>query len=172
MPARLALRVQAPRLFDLCRDRWRRGDRARCSISVLPPESFSTSARTSGSMRFSSRISLPANDESNSGSRAPIAMCSISFSSGTLGFCSSGRESVLSRSQTPTASTMTKWVFVLRVGRDGLEVGVGDDADAAALHLLEEVRGSSPTRMKITISSGLMSVPVAIMSTVTAMRGL
>src|SRR5205823_707252 len=62
--------------------------------NALPPESFSTSSRTSGSIRFSSRISLPANEESNSGSRAPVAMYSNSFSSGTLGFCSSGRESV------------------------------------------------------------------------------
>ena len=57
------------------------------------------------------------------------------------------------------------------VGRDGLEVGVVDDADAAALHLLEEVRLLT-VRMKITHSSGFTSVPVAIMSTVTAIRGL
>ena len=31
--------------------------------------------------------------------------------------------------------------FRFRVGRDGLELGVGDDADAAAFHLLEEAAG-------------------------------
>ena len=38
---------------------------------------------------------------------------------------------------TPTASTITNRSFAVGVGGDGLEVGVVDDADAAALHLLE-----------------------------------
>ena len=137
---------------------------------VLPPESFSTSARTSGSMRFSSRISLPANEESNSGSRAPIAMCSISFSSGTLGFCSSGRESVLSRSQTPTASTMTKCVFVFASGVTDWK-SVSEMTRTPRPFICSKKLRDFTERMNITISSGLMSVPVAIMSTVTAMRG-
>ena len=139
--------------------------------SVLPPESFSTSARTSGSMRFSSRISLPANDESNSGSRAPMAMCSISFSSGTLGFCSSGRESVLSLSQTPTASTMTKCVFVFASGVTAWK-SVSEMTRVPRPFICSKKLRDFTERMNITISSGLMSVPVAIMSTVTAMRGV
>ena len=59
-------------------------------------------------------------------------------------FCSSGCVSTSSVSVTPTQSTITKWVFPLRVGRDSLRVIVVDHADAAALHLLEEARGSSP----------------------------
>ena len=61
-------------------------------------------------------------------------------------------------------------VFVRGIGRDALQIVRLDDADATALHLLEEGAGFT-ARMKTTISSGLMSVPVAIMSTVTAMRG-
>src|SRR5581483_11984443 len=34
-----------------------------------------------------------------------------------------------------------KVCFRLRVGRNGLEIGVGDDADAATFHLLEETAG-------------------------------
>ena len=49
---------------------------------------------------------------------------------------------VLSCSQTPTASTMTKWVLLLGVGRDALQVVGLDDAAAAALHLLEVGRPS------------------------------
>ena len=62
-------------------------------------------------------------------------------------------------------------VLGLGVVGDGLEVGVVDDPDAPADHLLEVGRGSSPTRMNSRHSSGLTSVPVAIMSTVTTMRG-
>jgi hypothetical protein len=56
------------------------------------------------------------------------------------------------------------------VGGHGLQVGGRDDAHAPAFHLLEEV-AAFHARMNMTISTGLMSVPVAIMSTVTAMRG-
>jgi hypothetical protein len=65
---------------------------------------------------------------------------------------------------------MTKWSLALGVGGHGLQVVGLDHAHAAALHLLEE--GCDFTaRMNTTHSTGLMSVPVAIMSTVTAMRG-
>ena len=63
--------------------------------------------------------------------------CLRSLSSGTVGLRSSGTVSTSSLSVTPTASTMHEAVLRLRVGGDGLEVGVVDDADAAALHLLE-----------------------------------
>ncbi len=51
------------------------------------------------------------------------------------------------------------------------QVVVADRAHAPALHLLEEV-AAADHRMNTTSSSGLTSVPVAIMSTVTAIRGL
>ena len=67
---------------------------------------------------------------------------------------------------------MTKWVLWRGVGRDALQLVGIDDAAAAALHLLEVAERLRTFRMKSRHSSGFTSVPVAIMSTVTAMRGL
>jgi hypothetical protein len=50
-------------------------------------------------------------DVSVASSRAPMAMPSRSLSKATEGLLSIGRESVLSDSVTPTASTRTKRVF-------------------------------------------------------------
>ena len=61
-------------------------------------------------------------------------------------------------------------VLVLGVGGDALELVAVDDAGAPAAHLLHTLRDLT-SRMKINTSTGLMSVPVAIMSTVTAIRG-
>ena len=49
-----------------------------------------------------------------------------------------GRQSVLSRSHTPTQSTMTKWSLARVAGVHAAQVVGVDDAHAAALHLLEE----------------------------------
>ena len=68
---------------------------------------------------------------------APSATAGSSLSNGTARLRSSGRDSVLSLSQTPTASTMTKWVFAAASGRHGLQVGRRDHPRAPALHLLE-----------------------------------
>ena len=94
--------------------------------------------RSSPSCR-SSRASRDASDESTSGSVLPKATCWSSFSKATLGFRSSGRESVICWVQRPTQSTMTKCVLLRASGVDGLEVVRVDDADAPPLHLLEEV---------------------------------
>ena len=55
-------------------------------------------------------------DEITSGSVLPRATAWSSLSNGIDFLWSIGRESVLSRSQTPTASTMTKWFLALASG--------------------------------------------------------
>ena len=61
-----------------------------------------------------------------------------SLSSGTVGWRSSGRDSVLSLSHTPTASTMTKWVLARASSPETACRSVGGEhARAAAFHLLE-----------------------------------
>ena len=106
-----------------------------------------------------------------SASRIPTATPWTSLASATLGFRSSGRVSVLSVSHTPTASTITK--CVLRVAS-----GVTFCSSASATvrvprpFIWSKYAWLLTSRMNSRHSSGCMSVPVAIMSTVTAMRGL
>ena len=60
-----------------------------------------------------------------------------SLSSGTVGLRSSGTVSTRSLSVTPTASTITNRSFAVASGVTAWKSVVVDDADAAALHLLE-----------------------------------
>ena len=76
----------------------------------------------------------------------------------------------MSRSHTPTAVDDDEVVFGLGVGGDGLQV-VGLITRTPRPFICSKNVRLFTARMNITISSGLMSVPVAIMSTVTAMRG-
>ncbi len=91
---------------------------------------------------------------------------------GTERLRSSGGSSVFWRSQTPTASTMHEVRLAAGVGRHRLQISVGDDARRRAPSSARSSPRLLTERMKSSTSSGLMSVPVAIMSTVTAMRGL
>ena len=61
--------------------------------------------------------------------------------------------------------------LLVGVGGDGLEVGVGM-VRAPRPFICSKYCAERTSRMKNTHSSGLTSVPVAIMSTVTAMRRL
>ena len=76
----------------------------------------------------------------------------------------------LTSSITPTASTITKWVLVR-----ASEVTAWKSASGITRAPRPFICSNSPRerteRMNTTHSSGLMSVSVAIMSTVTAMRG-
>ena len=76
----------------------------------------------------------------------------------------------MSRSHTPTQSTMTKWFLALASGVT-LCRSVGLITRTPRPFICSKKVRLFTARMNITISSGLMSVPVAIMSTVTAMRG-
>ena len=134
--------------------------------SGIPPADFSR-ACCSGlpSLRLS-RTKRPAREERISESILPKATACRSLSKAIVGCRSKGRESVSSCSQTPThrvllfASDVTDWKsgsLMTRTPRPFI--------CSKKLRLLT-------ARMNITTSSGLMSVPVAIMSTVTTMRGL
>ena len=109
-----------------------------------PPASVSSSARSSGPSRRSSRASRAAIAESDVG----VADAERDLVQQPLerdGRLAVERDGVdESVSVTPTASTITNRVLGLGVGRDGLEVGVVDDADAAALHLLEVGAAPAP----------------------------
>ncbi len=88
-----------------------------------------------------------------------------------LGFFSSGRESVLSCLADAHGIHDDEVVFGRGVGGDGLQVVRLMTRTPRPFICSKKVRDLT-ARMKKTISSGLMSVPVAIMSTVTAMRGM
>ena len=99
----------------------------------------------------------------------PVATAWSSCGKGTERLRSSVCVSILGFSVTPTASTMTKRSLRRRRGDDAQIVGADD-------HVPRPIICSKSTRdltarMNSSTSSGLMSVPVAIMSTVTAMRG-
>src|SRR5574340_1414244 len=81
-----------------------------------------------------------------------------------------GRASVLSCSHTPTASTMTKWSLALASGVTALRSS-GLMTRTPRPFICSKKPRDLTARMKKTISTGLMSVPVAIMSTVTATLG-
>ena len=81
-----------------------------------PPAVFASAARSGFEMRRSRRASRPASDDSTSASVLPKATVSSSFSNDTEGFFSSGRLSERSLSQTPTQSTITKWVLASALG--------------------------------------------------------
>ncbi len=76
----------------------------------------------------------------------------------------------MSRSHTPTQSTMTKWSLALASGVTPFRSS-GEITRTPRPFICSKKVRLFTARMNITISSGLMSVPVAIMSTVTAMRG-
>ena len=72
---------------------------------------------------------------------------------------------------TPTASTMTKRLFALASGVTDWKVASSITRTPRPFICSKYVRLFTD-RMKKTHSSGRTSVPVAIMSTVTAIRGL
>ena len=72
---------------------------------------------------------------------------------------------------TPTQSTITKWVLAVASGVTAWS-SVGSMTRTPRPFICSNSTRLFTERMNITISIGLMSVPVAIMSTVTAMRGL
>ena len=67
---------------------------------------------------------------------------------------------------------MTKWVLRLASGVTACNSVVGAPRARRGPSSARRSSRLRTSRMKKTISSGLMSVPVAIMSTVTAMRGI
>ncbi len=92
------------------------------SLSARPPLALLMACSSSFVMRCSMRASRPAMLVSTSSSVFPSATAWSSFSKATLGFFSSGRASVLSCSQTPTASTMTKWSLLVASGVTALQI--------------------------------------------------
>ncbi len=116
------------------------------------------------------RARRPAMEVSTASSVLPKLTACSSFSKETAGFFSMGLESVLSCSQTPTASTMTKWSLLTASGVTALRSSFLMTRTPRPFICSKKERDLT-VRMKTTISTGLMSVPVAIMSTVTAMRG-
>ena len=88
----------------------------------------------------------------------------------TVFFRSSGWVSASSVSVMPTQSTMTKWVLASASGVTALSSFLSMTRTPRPFICSKSTRLFT-VRMNITISMGLMSVPVAIMSTVTAMRG-
>jgi hypothetical protein len=76
----------------------------------------------------------------------------------------------LSCSHTPTQSTMTKWSLVVASGVTACR-SVGLQMRTPRPFICSKKLRLFTERMNMTISTGLMSVPVAIKSTVTAMRG-
>ena len=83
---------------------------------------------------------------------------------------SSGWVSASGVSVIPTQSTMTKWVLAWASGVTACS-SVGSMTRTPRPFICSKSTRLLTERMNITISTGLMSVPVAIMSTVTAMRG-
>ena len=138
----------------------------------LPPVSslsFFASARFNC---WSRRVRRPARVVSVSSSRLPRATPRRSVGKLTVGWRSSGRDSVLSLSQTPTASTMTKWVLARASSPETACRSVGVRTRVPRPFICSKKVRLRTSRRKRRTSSGLMSVPVAIMSTVTAMRSV
>ena len=94
-----------------------------------------------------------------------------SLSSETVGLRSSGTVSERSVSVTPMASTITNRSFADASGVTVRRSSGSITRTPRPFICSKKVRLLT-ARMKKTHSSGLTSVPVAIMSTVTAMRGL
>ena len=101
----------------------------------------------------------------------PKATESMSALKGTAGFFSSGFESISSVSQTPTASTITKPTFDLASGVTAWKSASLMTRTPRPFICSKKFRDFTDL-MNITTSSGFTSVPVAIMSTVTTIRGL
>ena len=72
---------------------------------------------------------------------------------------------------TPTQSMRTKWSLLLASGVTARK-SVGLITRTPRPFICSKKLRLFTERMNMTISSGLMSVPVAIISTVTTMRGL
>ncbi len=140
------------------------GDDGGGDVAEGGPLAAAVRASRSGLSNWRSRRARrPAREERTSGSVLPKATAWSSLSKGTVWLAFQGRGVGLLGFADADAVDDDEVGLCLGVGGDGLEVGLVDDADAAALHLLEEVAALT-ARMKKTISSGLMSVPVAIMS--------
>jgi len=137
---------------------------------VTPPAASWIACRSSGLHTRSMRASRATSDESTSGSVPPAATCSSSSFSEACRFRSRGSVSLRSLSVTPTQSTMTKWVFAVASG-DTWVSSVGATTRTPRPFICSKRTRLCTERMNQTISTGRMSVPVAIMSTVTAMRG-
>ena len=93
-----------------------------------------------------------------------------SLSKETVGCFSSGFVSLSSCSQTPTQSTITNRVLLLASGVTAWK-SVSPMTRTPRPFICSKKLRLLTDRMNITTSSGLMSVPVAIMSTVTTIRG-
>ncbi|KYC51211.1 MAG: hypothetical protein AMQ22_01347 [Candidatus Methanofastidiosum methylothiophilum] len=139
--------------------------------SGRPPESASSRSRCSGVSARSSWARRPASDVSRSSSRLPSATSSSSLSNGTERARSSERVWVLSDSNTPTASTMTKRVLAAASGVTACS-SFGSITRIPRPFIWSKYRLDLVSRRNTRHSSGRMSVPVEIMSTVTATRGL
>ena len=83
---------------------------------------------------------------------------------------SSGCVSASGTSDTPTQSTMTKWVLALASGVTAFN-SCASMTRTPRPFICSKSKRLLTARMNMTISIGLMSAPVLIMSTVTAMRG-
>ena len=101
----------------------------------------------------------------------PAATAFITLSRETDGCRSSGLVADFSSSQTPTASTMTKCVLCLASGVTLCKSSESMTRQPRPFICSKYVMDRM-FRMNSRHSSGFTSVPVAIMSTVTAMRGL
>ena len=157
-------------LFAVGRDRGLRRGWAR-SLSARPPLASLMSCSSSFADAVFHSGQAAGEEVSTSSSVLPKATAWSSFSKVTVGFFSIGRESVLSCSQTPTASTMTKWSLAVASGVTPCRSS-GLMTRTPRPFICSKKARDLTARMKMTISTGLMSVPVAIMSTVTAMRGM
>ena len=91
--------------------------------------------------------------------------------SDTLGFLSNGFVSESVFSVTPTQSTIRKCVLALASGVTARSSS-GLMTRTPRPFICSNSTRECTLRMNMTISTGLMSVPVAIRSTVTTMRGL
>ncbi len=101
----------------------------------------------------------------------PSATCSSSAFKLAEGLRSSGWVSASWVSVMPTQSTITKWVLATASSPLTARSSFGSMTRTPRPFICSKRTRLLTARRNITISIGLMSVPVAIMSTVTAIRG-
>ena len=135
-----------------------------------PPDASATRLCSSGPHCLARRERRLAREDSTSGSVPPIATCSNSVLKATVFLRSSGWVSASWVSVIPTQSTMTKCVLASASGVTAFSRSESMMRTPRPFICSKSTRLFT-ARMNITISIGRMSVPVAIMSTVTAMRG-
>ena len=162
----------APGLSCFAFSTWLAGLRALTRSDTSPPRllpfvSAMIFLPSSSDIFLSRRARREATDEITFGSMLPRLMAWRSFSKEMVFFRSMGFESVLSRSQTPTASTIIKWSFALASGVTDLRSSLLMIRTPRPFICSKKLLDFT-LRMNMTTSRGLMSVPVAIMSTVTA----